>query len=666
MSKVQTLRAFVQQRLSAAAEEIFELFERTIAEYEEELCGQRKLLDAVFKPEVRLHRADVQLLLVTKEEVPPEQQECRPRLDQEDPSEPQHIKEEWSSSLDQEDPSEPQHIKEEWSSSLDQEDPPEPPHIKKEQEERLISQEGGEQLQRLGEANFIKFTFTPVPVKSKLDEEKPQSSQLHQRLTEQMETEADGENCGGPEPARNSDADGHLQPATHDKMSHSSETETDESDWEETREPESGSNPLQNSEVPVSDQEFCTGKTSSSSSEFATSFGHEGCLQEHSGLEKTGEEPLSSVCGKGSVLTKHLTGHTGEKPFSCSVCKRNFKNRSSLSKHMRTHTGEKPFSCSVCGNRFTQKSDVRRHSTVHTDARLPSLSKEDVPSEQQERSPSLDQEDPPDPPHIKEEQEELWTSQEGEKLEGLEEEEITMFTFTPVPVKSEEDDEEKPQSSQLHQRLTEQMETKANEEDCGGPEPARNSDPDGHLQPATDDETSDSEPETDGSCDWEEAREPQSGSNSMQNNEECATSFGPKECLQEHNGAQTGEKPRSCSVCDKRFFGKDSFRTHMRLHSKEKCFHCSVCKTSFVSRSHLSIHERIHTGEKPFSCSVCGKRYFWMDSLKTHMSLHSEAKRFSCSVCKRTFSFQSSLSRHMNIHKGEEPFSCSVCGKTFY
>ena len=57
MSKVQTLRAFVSRRLSAAAEEIIDQFERTIAEYEEELCGQRKLLDTVLKPEVRIHRA---------------------------------------------------------------------------------------------------------------------------------------------------------------------------------------------------------------------------------------------------------------------------------------------------------------------------------------------------------------------------------------------------------------------------------------------------------------------------------------------------------------------------------------------------------------------------------------------------------------------------------
>lgn len=64
MSAVQMLRALVKQRLSAAAEEIVVLFERTIAEYEQELCRskeenerQRQLLDAVFKPQLRLHRA---------------------------------------------------------------------------------------------------------------------------------------------------------------------------------------------------------------------------------------------------------------------------------------------------------------------------------------------------------------------------------------------------------------------------------------------------------------------------------------------------------------------------------------------------------------------------------------------------------------------------------
>ncbi len=85
-------------------------------------------------------------------------------------------------------------------------------------------------------------------------------------------------------------------------------------------------------------------------------------------------------------------------------------------------------------------------------------SKEEVPPEQQEWSPCLDQEHPSEPPDSKEEEEELWSSQEGEQLQELEDADITKFPFTAFTVKSE-DDEEKPQSSQLHQRQTEHMET---------------------------------------------------------------------------------------------------------------------------------------------------------------------------------------------------------------
>ncbi|XP_030287073.1 low affinity immunoglobulin gamma Fc region receptor II-like isoform X3 [Sparus aurata] len=64
MSKVQILRSLVKQRLTAAAEEICALFERTIAEYEEELCRSteqnqrhRNLLDSALTPQLWLHRA---------------------------------------------------------------------------------------------------------------------------------------------------------------------------------------------------------------------------------------------------------------------------------------------------------------------------------------------------------------------------------------------------------------------------------------------------------------------------------------------------------------------------------------------------------------------------------------------------------------------------------
>ncbi|XP_054620845.1 zinc finger protein with KRAB and SCAN domains 4-like isoform X2 [Dunckerocampus dactyliophorus] len=96
MCKVQMLRALVSQRLTAAVEEICVVFERTIAEYEEELSRtkeenerQRQLLDVVFKnPQIVLHRADA-----SEEHLPPEQLERRCRAEQEEPQ-PIHIKEE--------------------------------------------------------------------------------------------------------------------------------------------------------------------------------------------------------------------------------------------------------------------------------------------------------------------------------------------------------------------------------------------------------------------------------------------------------------------------------------------------------------------------------------------------------------------------------------------
>ncbi|KAM6974276.1 uncharacterized protein LKV04_015914 [Tautogolabrus adspersus] len=405
MSKVKTLRCFVKQRLTAAAEEIFELFEKTISEYEEQLCHlkeenerQHKLLEAVFKPEVRLHSPDVEQLTVIKEEVP-EQQER--------------------------------------SSSLNQEDQTEPPNIKEEQEE-MWTDEDGEQLQEPEDADIIQFTFTPVPVKSEDDdEEKPQSSELHEDQTEEsregehLKSEADGEDCGGIEPARNLNLDRFLTPTSQHIISNSNDAKMNDRCFDRvvTSNPLSGLNCLQTIDEPLSDLECKTGKTSINSSECATSFGPNGKQREQSRSQvevkpfrcsicgkrfsdksslinhvsihseqkrfscsvckkrfhwkkdilthmrtHTGEKPYScSYCGSGftqsSHLVAHLKVHTGEKPFTCLVCRASFSIKKSLVEHMRIHTGEKPFDCSVCGKRFAQKGHMRRHLTVHTGER---------------------------------------------------------------------------------------------------------------------------------------------------------------------------------------------------------------------------------------------------------------------------------------------------------
>ncbi|KAM7413806.1 hypothetical protein PAMA_018886 [Pampus argenteus] len=334
----------------------------------------------------------------------------------------------------------------------------------------------------------------------------------------------------------------------------------------------------------------------------------------------------------------------------------------------------------------------------------------------------------PEPPHIKEEQEELWSSQDAS-----------------IPIKSEleNDEEQKAQSSQLHQTQSEenreadpsdsslaQIERDTDGGDCGGSESARNLDPDEYLQPDSDDETvqnqskqtqtgvfvsqaacddrtsDSSEPDTENSDDdWKETKECQS---KLQNkcvslgDQECNTgkrslscskcgiTFDPKDCLQSymkgpkgkktficpicvkrsthlvtHNRTHSGEKAFSCSVCKKWFRYKGDADRHMRTHTGEKPFSCSVCGKRFSQSAGLASHRRTHTGEKPYSCSVCHQRFIRSGILARHMRVHTGEKPYSCSVCNTNFSLSQSLLKHIRIHTGEKPFSCLICDKKF-
>ncbi|XP_045924706.1 uncharacterized protein LOC123982847 [Micropterus dolomieu] len=345
----------------------------------------------------------------------------------------------------------------------------------------------------------------------------------------------------------------------------------------------------------------------------------------------------------------------------------------------------------------------RRKTVFPTDVQQLLVIKEEVPSEW---SPSLDQEDP-ELLHIKEEKEELWISQEGEQLNGLEVADITRFPFTAVTVKSE-DEEEKPQSPQLHQSQTEDNReaepsasssaTQIKTETDGGSEPAGNLDPDSHLQPDTDEKASDSEvsendwqePLSDSEAEsedsgngWKETRAPESGVNALKYKEapvsdagcnagkesfscfECGKQYQHKGSLQRHMVCHSGKRSSNRLVNKKCFRVKQNVDSEVRVHTGEKPFGCDVCGKKFTQRGNLKTHMSVHTGEKPFGCDVCGKRFYRQTNLKEHMRVHTGEKSFACDVCGKRFNQRSNLKTHMRVHTGERPFGCDVCGKRF-
>ncbi|KAF3837573.1 hypothetical protein F7725_005037 [Dissostichus mawsoni] len=76
-----------------------------------------------------------------------------------------------------------------------------------------------------------------------------------------------------------------------------------------------------------------------------------------------------SFCRKSFLtvtgLKRHVTLHTGDRPFKCDVCGKAFAHASNLSIHRWVHREEKPYKCDVCPKAFGLKGSLQAHRRLH-------------------------------------------------------------------------------------------------------------------------------------------------------------------------------------------------------------------------------------------------------------------------------------------------------------
>uniref|UniRef100_A0A8C4TBL2 Zinc finger protein 397-like n=1 Tax=Erpetoichthys calabaricus TaxID=27687 RepID=A0A8C4TBL2_ERPCA len=224
--------------------------------------------------------------------------------------------------------------------------------------------------------------------------------------------------------------------------------------------------------------------------------------------------------------------------YHCSVCAKDFKQKTHFEEHKKVHSGEKSYCCTECGKKFVKSGSFLRHQRSHTVQKA--YCTEWGESINQENSLGQHQQS-----HAREKT--YGCSECGERFRQK-----TMLQ----------------QHQLLHNRQKPYCCTV-----CGKRYTQKNS--------------------------LMQHQRIHTGEKPYCCNE-CGRRFIQKIHLLQHERIHTGERPYSCTECGKRFIQKSSLLHHQKVHNGGKPYCCNTCGEKFTLKSNLMQHQSIHTGSNPY------------------------------------------------------------------
>ncbi|XP_017288743.1 zinc finger protein 1035 [Kryptolebias marmoratus] len=129
------------------------------------------------------------------------------------------------------------------------------------------------------------------------------------------------------------------------------------------------------------------------------------------------------------------------------------------------------------------------------------------------------------------------------------------------------------------------------------------------------------------------------------------------------------EPEYKCKFCTKAFMKPQSLRHHILKHNEVKPYRCKACDSCFSRYDHLKVHQSHCNGKKTrlevripkISLDDVGRGW----QTKFNLNPLNKEETFDCKVCLKSFSTQSKLSRHITMFHSIKPFKCTRCGAAF-